>query len=397
MEDVAALQSAAGHEVAFFGMAHTENTPHRYARSFPSQVDFDPAPATLAGKVRGVGRMLWSTSAARGIAEVLDDFRPDVVHLHNIYHQLSPSILRPVTKRGIPVVMTVHDYSLACPTYNFMSHGEICEACLGGHFSQAVRNRCQGGSLTASIAAAADLALHSRLDSYGGIDLFVCPSRFMEAKLTEAGVYPQKLRWLHHFVQLDQPPKTEPGHGIVFVGRLSGEKGVDILLRAFADLPSTVELDVIGDGPDRVRLTALAHEVAPGRVRFHGRQPADEVARRLRGAAVCVVPSRWYENQPLVVLEAYTAGTAVVGTDIGGLTELIQPGKTGELFRLGSSADLAAKIARLVDDPETAHGMGAAGRAWVSENFSPEVHLTGLDDIYLEASRRVQAQPARRS
>ena len=386
MQDVARLQAESGHEVAFFGMAHVENDPSEYSDSFPSQVDFDPVPSSLVGKLRGVGRMFWSTSAARGIGVVLDDFRPDVVHLHNIYHQLSPSILRSIARRQVPMVMTLHDYSLACPTYNFMSHGEVCEACVGGHFMETVRRRCQGGSLGASLVAAADLAVHTRLDSYGSINLLVCPSEFMVEKMTESQVHPDRLRRLNHFVHLDQPVKSTPGQGVLFVGRLSPEKGVDVLVRAAAGLPSGTTVDIVGDGPERARLTELAAELAPGVVRFHGRLQADAVAERLRAAAICVIPSRWYENQPLVVLEAYTAGTPVVGARLGGITELIEPGTTGELFRAGSWSDLTGVLTRLLDDPEHCARMGRAGRAWVESNFSPEAHLTQLHAIYDEAA-----------
>src|SRR5580704_3751411 len=135
MEDLADLQIAAGHTVAFFGMAHPQNTHLEYAAEFPSHIELEPPPPTLIGRARGVARMLYSTSASRGMDNVLADFQPDVVHMHNIYHQLSPSVLRPVARRRIPAVMTLHDYKLACPTYQFLDHGNLCQACLGGHFN----------------------------------------------------------------------------------------------------------------------------------------------------------------------------------------------------------------------------------------------------------------------
>ena len=138
MQAVADLQRDAGHEVAFFGMDHPDNELLPYQEHFPPYLELEPAPASAVAKVAGFGRMVWSTSARRGIDAVAADYRPDVVHLHNTYHHLSPSILGPLARRGIPVVMTLHDYKLACPTYRFLDKGQLCQARLGGHFTQAV-------------------------------------------------------------------------------------------------------------------------------------------------------------------------------------------------------------------------------------------------------------------
>ncbi|MDX6323866.1 MAG: hypothetical protein QOK15_220 [Nocardioidaceae bacterium] len=390
MFDLAEMQAAAGDSVEFFGMTFPDNDPMRFAAYFPSQVDFDPAPATAAGKVAGLGRMLWSPSASRGMAHVLDEFRPDVVHFHNIYHQLSPSILQPLKRRGVPSVMTLHDYQLACPTHNFMSHGEICESCMGGHFSQAVRKRCQNGSVLASLAGAAELTLHTRLHSYRPIDVLICPSRFMLRKMTEAGVYPEKLRLLNHFVTVEEPPKPTVGADFVFAGRLAYEKGVDILIRAMGSVPEDAgHLHVLGEGPDREELGRLAAEVAPGRVTFHGRVTRAVVVERLRAAALSVVPSRWYENQPLSILESFTAGTAVVASDLGGIPELVRDGATGATFAPSSVEGLARVLTDLGRDPQRCHALGLAARSWVETEFSPERHLEGVRAFYAEAMNQV--------
>lgn len=388
MLDLAELQRGEGHDVAFFGMQHEDNEPQEFAELFPSQVDFDPSPASISGKLEGFGRMLWSSTARRGISEVLDRFEPDVVHLHNIYHQLSPSILRPASRRRVPLVMTVHDYALVCPTHNLMSHGEICESCIGGSFGHAVRKRCQGGSLLASVAGAAELAVHTRLDAYGPIDTFICPSHFIHGKLSQAGFAPERLRRLPHFAVMEQPAKTTPGTGILFAGRLSYEKGVDVLIRAMALVPGPVGLTILGDGPERASLVELADRLAPGRVRFLGRLSGREVSEWLYRSAVSVVPSRWFENQPLAILEAYTSGTAVVGTDLGGISELVTPSVTGALFENGSESALAARLTELLSDSDACFRMGLAGRAWVEQEFSPRAHLAGLDEIYDRAGAR---------
>lgn len=387
--DVADRQRAAGHEIAFFGMTHEENLPMPYARWFPSQVDFEPPPAGVADRARAVGRMLWSRSAAEGIAQVIDDFRPDVAHLHNIYHQLSPSILRPLAARGVPVVMTLHDYKLACPTYRFLDHGEICEACLAHRFWEPLRRRCNGGSLGASAVSAFELTLHTLTSAYRPVDRFVCPSRFLMEKMRAGKVFPARLRHLPNFVDVDAvTPKEAPGGGPVYAGRLSEEKGVDTLVEAVAG-DRVLTLDVAGDGPSREALERLAAERGAGdRIRFHGRLAAPELRALLRASSVAVVPSRWYENMPLAVLEAFGAGLPVVATGLGGLPELIEPGVDGRIVPPNDPAALGAALRPFVDDPVLAFSMGQAARAKAVRDYEAGAHVTRLFAIYEEAGAR---------
>jgi glycosyltransferase involved in cell wall biosynthesis len=389
MQAVASLQRDAGHEVAFFGMDHPENDPHLYAPHFPSYLELEPPPPTAAGKVAGVGRMVWSTSARRGIDAVAADFQPDVVHLHNTYHHLSPSILGPLARRCIPAVMTLHDYKLACPTYRFLDKGELCQACLGGHFSQAVRRRCKDGSLASSAAMAAELAIHTALRAYRHVQVFVCPSRFMAGRMAAAGVFPDRLRWVPHFVAPPAESSVEGTSTVVFAGRLSPEKGVDTLIDAVGRVTG-LRLDVAGDGPDRDRLERTAARTATDRVRFLGRVDADTVDALISEAVAVVLPSRWYENQPMIVLEAFARGVPVVATDLGGTPELVRHGTDGFLVGPDDPTGLAAALQALLDDPARARAMGKAARERAVTDFAPELHLARLADVYAEAERAVR-------
>jgi glycosyltransferase involved in cell wall biosynthesis len=388
MQDVAELQAGAGHDVAFFGMRHELNDPQHYADAFPSHMEFEPPPPDAAGKARAFGRMLWSRSAERGIARVVDDFRPDVVHLHNIYHQLSPSVLRPLAARGIPAVMTLHDYKLACPTYQFLDNGSLCQACLTGGLAQAVKRRCRNGSLAASAAAVVEVGLHRWFGAYDSVRLFLCPSRFLADSMRAAGLATDRLRVLDNFTDTASVvPQRAPGSGLVFAGRLSAEKGVDVLVRAVGRLEEAT-LDVAGDGPERERLEALAAQTAPGRVRFHGRLPKDRLLDLLRGGSVSVVPSRWHENQPLAVLEAFSCGLPVVTTGLGGLPELVEPGVDGVIVGHDDPAALAEGLRPLLADPGRCHRMGRAARAKAELRFSPAGHLDRLMEHYDHAAAR---------
>src|SRR6202049_2116707 len=344
MEDLADLQVAAGHTVAYFGMAHPLNTHLEYASHFPEHIELEPPPPTLTGRVRGVARMLYSTSAKRGMDAVLADFRPDVVHMHNIYHQLSPSVLRPVARRHIAAVMTLHDYKLACPTYQFLAHGTLCQACLGGHFQHAILRRCKDGSLGSSAVVAGELFVHTITRAYSPVRAFICPSRFLEGRMRAAGVFPKRMHHVPHFIETkDIPVKAAPGTGILAAGRLSAEKGIDVAIRAGGEVDGAM-LDIAGTGPEEASLRRLAESVAPGRVRFHGLVDKAEVQRLMLAASVVVVPSRWYENQPMVVLEALARGVPVIGSALGGMPELIEPGVTGELVPENDPQALAAAL-----------------------------------------------------
>lgn len=386
MLDVARMQEDAGHDVAFFSMQHTENLASRYERWFPTQVEFEPPPTSLRGKVDGAGRLLWSRSAERGMDAVLRAFRPDLVHLHNVYHQLSPSILRPVRRRRVAAVMTLHDYKLACPTYRFLDHGEICEACVPRRFWEPILRRCNGGSLAASALNAVELTAHTYGRAYAPVGIFACPSRFLLGRMEAARVYPTRLRWIPNFVDVPAiTPKQRPGGPAVFAGRLSREKGVDLLIRAVASAPD-LELDVAGDGPARPDLDRLTAELGVGdRVRFHGRLAAEPLHELLRGCAVATVPSRWNENMPLSVLEAFAAGLPVVGTDLGGVPELIEPGVDGEIVPANDPARLAEALTSFTSDPERALAAGRAGRAKAEREFAPDLHMERLDLLYQEA------------
>ena len=385
MEDLAELQVAAGHRVAFFGMAHPENTHLEYAAHFPAHLEMEPAPSDLPGRLRGIGRMLYSTSASRGMEAVLADFRPDVVHLHNIYHQLSPSVLRPIARRGLAAVMTLHDFKLACPSYQFLDHGRVCEACLGGHFRHAVARRCKDGSLGASAVLAGELYLHTATRAYAPVRRFICPSRFLAGKMAEAGVFAARLRHLPHFIDTrGMEIKSSPGGPILVAGRLSHEKGVDIAVQAMAALPEG-RLEIAGTGPEEAKLRRLADAVAPGRVHFHGLLPKPEIHRLMLSSSVVAVPSRWYENQPMVVLEALARGVPVVGSRLGGLPELVRPGQTGELVPANAPAALAGALRPFITDP--GHGWSMRDRAaeGIRSEFSSEGHLQRLTDLYAEA------------
>ncbi len=388
MLDLAELQRSDGHEVEFFAMKDPErNLPATYEAFFPSHVVLDPPPRGIAQRAITLGRMVWSIESLKGMTRTIDAFRPDVVHLHTIYHQLSPSILKPLVRRQIPVVMTLHDYKLVCPTYARLDHGTPCDACLGGNFFEAVRRRCKNNSVTASAALAFETAIHRTLGAYSAISVFICPSRFMRDSMTSGNAYPERLMYIPHFFDCKGlAPREGPGEGIVAAGRLSPEKGFDLLIDAVAQIPGA-QLTILGDGPLDAELRAHAARVAGGRITFMGRTDRSTVLQHLRAARVVVIPSRWYENQPLAIIEAMGSGVAPVVTTLGGAPELVEPGVDGWVVEPTVGA-LAKAIQIPLEDPAKAKKMGEVARQRIQREFEPRLHLQRIFQAYRQAGTR---------
>ncbi len=387
MLDLAELQRGRGHDVSFFAMEHPENQVDVNADLFPSRMELNPPPSGFGARLSTSVDIVYRRSARIGMEATLDRVRPDVVHLHNIYHQLSPSILRPIARRSIPTVMTLHDYKLACPTYQFLDHGKICEACIPRKFRHAALKACNG-SRGASALAAVELTAHTMLGAYKTVDALICPSDFMLRKMQEARVYPERLVHVPHFCDLSQiAPASAPGAGVLYAGRLSAEKGVDVLIDAAALLPADIGVTIAGDGPELASLRARAEAAGVAhRVRFLGRVPSGELHDLMRSSAVVVAPSRWYENQPMVVLEAFGCARPVVASDLGGMPELIDHGVSGLLVEHDRPDVLAKALIELAADPVRAHEMGVAAHRSAVDRFAIDRHLESLDQAYSAAA-----------
>jgi glycosyltransferase involved in cell wall biosynthesis len=240
----------------------------------------------------------------------------------------------------------------------------------------------------ASAVLAVETTVHRMANAYDPVQLFICPSRFLAGKIAAAGVFPDRLRVLSNFVAARTvAPKARPGGGAVYVGRLSHEKGVDVLIEAMGRLGGH-RLDVVGSGPERGRLEALAAASAPGRVHFHGAVPKARVLELVRSAAVAVMPSRCHENQPMAVLEAFACAVPVVASQLGGLPELVQQDRYGQTVPADDPAALADALDRLLSDPERAFHIGQAARRQAERHFAPERHLEQLQQLYQSASTR---------
>ena len=375
------LFEAAGWEVVPFSMHNALNLPSPWSRHFVSDTAADQG-STL-GKLARAATAIYSREAARRIREVLAEAHPDVAHAHNIYHHLSPSVLVELRRRNIPVVLTLHDLKLVCPAYKMHNRGAVCEQCRGGALRNVVKNRCIKNSAAMSALVWLESTLHQMLGLYREtVTRFVVPSRFFLAKFTEWGVDTRSFVHIPNSIDVNAfaPADGDSGESFVYIGRLVPEKGVETLIRAAAH--AKVRLRIVGTGSEETALRTLAAELG-GDVEFTGYLTGAPLRAAIASARAVVIPSEWYENAPISVMEASAMGRPVIGADIGGIPELIRPGETGFVFDSGSVESLAGVLIRVQRcSSSVLHNLGAAGREWMRAEFSPTAYRERMLALY---------------
>jgi glycosyltransferase involved in cell wall biosynthesis len=375
------LFESIGWKVVPFAMRHSENLPTPWAKYFPDEIEFGRNYGFGANLLRAQ-RVIFSLQARRKMRELLDHVRPRIAHAHNIYHHLSPSILPLLRKRGIPVVMTVHDLKLACPAYTMMADNQPCERCRGGKIHNVAVNRCIKGSLALSSLVMVETFLHRLLRLYdANVSRFVVPSRFVLEKLVQWGWARHRFAYIPNFVDVERfRPNHAIGNRFVYCGRLQSLKGVVTLVRAAA--LAKQPLTLVGSGPEENRLRKLSEELGAD-VLFLGHQTKDALVDVIQSARAIVVPSECNENAPLALLEGYAAGRPVIGSRMAGIPELVREEETGTLFAAGEVEALAASLHRFAELPDTRLAeMGAAGRRWVEQDFTAAGYRNRLLALY---------------
>ena len=324
------LLKAHGHDVAVYAMQYPENLPSEWSKYWPTNMS----------KADALKRPFGAKQVIRGFKELIDGFKPEIVHLNNIHTQLSPVIAEIAHQRGVKVVWTLHDYKLLCPRYDCLQNGSsICKECFTDKMA-VLRHSCMKNSKLASVIAYLEAKKWNRERLEHATDVFVCPSQFMADKMAQGGFETKKLRALCNFIDVEKCKRDsyEKADYYCFIGRLSHEKGAKTLIMAANELP--YKLVVIGGGPLMDDLKAVAHP----NIEFVGFKQWDEIKVIVGKARFSVIPSEWYENNPLSVIEAQCLGTPVLGARIGGIPELIEEGVTGMTFESRNMADLKEKI-----------------------------------------------------
>lgn len=327
-------------------------------------------------------RAAWQARASRPVAQrVMAFVRENPVelgHVHNFFPLLTPSVHETLFRLGVPIVQTLHNYRLVCAHGGFLRDGRSCEDCVTRGPWNAVRHGCWRGSRAATAVWADVVHTHRRWGTWERVAAFVAPSAFAREKLVEAGLPAERLHVIPNPVE-DPGAAAGPGQGAVYVGRLSQEKGVSLLLEAWRALPD-VPLTVVGDGPLMESLTRAATDLP--NVVLVGAQPRERVARYIADAAFLVAPSLCYETFGLAAAEALAAGRPVVVPQRSALAELAGGGRSGLLFEPGDSDDLARACRRLAADATLRATLGAEGRATYEDALAPESRTEALLDLY---------------
>ena len=394
------LMRAQGHETALFAMADPQGEPTAYDQHFIPLIDFK-AKKTAVQSAKLAGHAIYSTDARKRLRRMIAEFKPDLAHVRNIYHHLSPSILWELKANKIPVIYHVNDFKMLCPSYNFVSKGRACEKCRDGKFRNVVTEGCYAGARSAAVVLALEAYVHRWLKTYDRcVDLFLAPSQFVKDKLVENGCHPSRIHVLPHFQKLPQHKIDAPAVGapILYFGRLSPEKGIVDLVQAMRFLPE-IKLQIAGDGPQRGELEQLAAKFGLSNVEFLGHRSPADLERLIAAARFTVFPSRAYETMGKSILESYACGRTVVASDLGSRRELVKDGLTGLLFPVGDVQKLADTISLLARHPELSARMGKEGRRWVESRHRLEDYYAELSGLYKSLTHKavsITAQPERR-
>ncbi|MDE6150154.1 MAG: glycosyltransferase [Ruminococcus sp.] len=342
-----------GHEVQYFGMEHEGRCVGNDVNAYTTDMDFHGG--SKLSKLTYPLKTIYSIEARKKIRLVLDDFKPDVVHLNNFTYQLTPSIILEIVKwkkqtgQNCRIVFTAHDYNLICPNHmlNNPNNRQNCEKCLGGHFINCAKDKCIHGSTVKSLVGTMEAYFWKMKGAYKYIDSIICCSEFLKHKMDTNPLFAEKTVALHNFVDRVEFKDVVKKDYVLYFGRFSEEKGIGTLINVCKELPD-VQFIFAGTGPLEETINGIKN------INNVGFQKGEALEKLIREARFSIYPSEWYENCPFSVMESQMYGTPVLGADIGGIPELIQSGKTGELFESGSKADLKAKIEKLWTDKELA-------------------------------------------
>ncbi|MGA2631175.1 MAG: glycosyltransferase [Terriglobia bacterium] len=383
-------------------------------RVIPFVVHNDSIQASSAWeRVKLSAQTVWSRESYRETKALLGRERPDVAHFHNTFPLISPSAYYACREAGVPVVQTLHNYRLLCPAATFRQNGSICEKCVTGGLSNGVLHGCYRGSRAATAASALMLGAHRWLGTWNEVvDCYIALTEFSRRKFVEGGLPAEKIVVKPNFVAPDpllgcsgdvpiaeskiidggprsdrgrRQPQLQEGYAL-YVGRLTYEKGVRTLLRAWRN--TSIPLRVVGDGPLRQELEDDASSHGLSQICFHGRLASDELMPMMKGARFLVLPSEWYESFPVTLAEAFACGVPLIASRLGAMQEIVADGRTGLHFTPGDADDLAAKVEWAWTHPEEMQAMGRAARAEYEAKYTAERNYDMLMGVYQKVLQR---------
>jgi glycosyltransferase involved in cell wall biosynthesis len=331
-----------------------------------------------------LSKIIWSRDCRHEVAAVLEREKPDIIHIHNTFLKISPSVYSACADAGIPVIQTLHNYRFLCPAAYFFRHGHVCEECADHGLWRSVQHGCYRKSRSATAAVAVTLAVHRKLKTLPhAVTRYIANTEFARQKFIAAGFPADRVKVKPNFLYPDPGKHTGRGRYAVFAGRLSPEKGLRRLLEAWAGLQERIPLHIIGDGPLRQAIEKQAAGLPD--VRLDGSLTHDETLQMLKSALFLVCPSEWYENFPMVIVEAFACSTPVICPRLGAMQEVVCGGRTGLHFDNGDTKDLIDKVTWAWRNPEKMHLMGEAARQEFETKYTAEQNYNNLMAIYEDA------------
>lgn len=338
---------------------------------------------TFVRQIALAQRAVWSNGTFQEFRTLLREERPDVVHVHNTFVMISPSIYWACAEENVPVVQTLHNFRLFCPPSNFLRDGKICEECIEHSLLRSVAYGCYHGSRIATGAVALVLAAHRFAGTWTNkIDCYITVSRFARRKFAQAGLPPQKLVVKPHFVYPDPGVRTSPGEYAIFVGRFTSEKGLPTLLNAWKRVRTSVPLVIVGDGPLRQSIETQAAQISDAPVIFRGHLSRDETLAAIKRAKFLLCASECYEQGPATILEAFACGVPVIAPSLGPIDEVVDDRLNGLLFRAGDAAHLAEKIEWALGHEKQLQSMGNSARTKFESDYCANKNYDRLMAIY---------------
>lgn len=378
-----------GHEVIPFSIHSNKNVETEYSKYFVEPIG--SRDATYFEECKKTPRVIWqmltrsiySVEVEKAIQKEIAEVEPDLVYIIHFVNKLSPSVIRGAKKMGKPVVLRLSDYFLLCPRFDFMYEKKPCEECLHKGYRTCIQRRCVKGSLFASAVRVFSMKVHSLLNIYKDVDAFITPSEFLKKKLVENGFDSSKINCIPTFTasksEVGEPRVGEYG---LYFGRITEEKGVETVVRAFEKLPDH-QVKIMGDDTteEAKRLMRYTEEKNLKNIEFVGFKSGVELEEIIKGARYTLIPSIWYDNLPNTALESFQYSKPVIASNIGSLPELVIDGVNGFLFEAGNTDDLREKVLQVSDD-KTVAKMGAASRARLEEQFAPKTHYEALMGVF---------------
>ena len=368
-----------GHQVIWFSMKDDRNLPCAQSKYFVNNVDFNASGNPVKSAASAL-HLLYSLEAGRKFARLLDDEKPDVIHLNIFQSQLTGSIIDEAYKRNIPIVYTAHDLKSVCPNYLMMHHQKVCEQCLCGSYWHCFKNSCMKASRAKSLLASMEAYVYKLRNTYRKINYVITPSLFYKNKLEAADIFHCPIEHVKNFLPEGTVYKEgSRGSYFLYFGRLNKEKGIHTLIKAFSKAHVEEKLFVVGIGPEEERLKLMvAKHGLDDKILFLGFKKGTELQEIVSNALCVCLPSEWYENGPYSILEAQALGRPAIVSNYGGLPELVEDGITGYITEAGNVSDLAKKIKKMSHtEMDSAYISNMAANA-----YSAELYADHVIDIY---------------